>query len=98
MAGPHTTGTRTGGPRAAAERPGIHLGVSTVDSELRVWGTIRDIPALCIVVEVAAPGLLVVKHHRGDEAGSSKFANVAVLEGDQIKVVDENASSLPDCP
>src|SRR5262249_61156065 len=24
--------------------------------------------------------------------------NVAVLEGDQIKIVDENASSLPDCP
>jgi hypothetical protein len=24
--------------------------------------------------------------------------NVAVLEGDQIKVVDEDASSLPDCP
>jgi hypothetical protein len=24
--------------------------------------------------------------------------NVAVLEGDQIKLVDENASSLPDCP
>jgi hypothetical protein len=80
----------------AVERPGIHLGVSIVDSELRVWGTIREIPALCVVVEVAAPGLLVVKHHRGDESG--KFANVAVLEGDQIKVVDENASSLPDCP
>jgi hypothetical protein len=40
--------------------------------------------------------LLVVKHHRGDESG--KFVNVAVLEGDQIKVVDERASSLPDCP
>jgi hypothetical protein len=38
----------------------------------------------------------VVKHHRGDESG--KFVNVAVLEGDQIKVVDERASSLPDCP
>jgi hypothetical protein len=48
------------------------------------------------VIEVAAPGLLVVKHHRGDESG--KFVNVAVLEGDQIKVVDERASSLPDCP
>ena len=81
----------------AVERPGIHLGVSTDGSELRVWGTIRDIPALCVVVEVAAPGLLVVKHHRGDESGR-KFANVAVLEGDQIKVVDEKASSLPDCP
>ena len=43
-----------------------------------------------------APGLLVIKHHRGEESG--KYVNVAVLEGDQIKVVDENASSLPDCP
>ncbi len=54
------------------------------------------IPPLCVVVEVTAPGLLVVKHHRGGEAG--KFVNVAVLEGDQVKIVDERASSLPDCP
>ncbi len=80
----------------AVERPGIHLGVSPLGAELRVWGTIREIPALCVVVEVTAPGLLVVKHHRGEEVG--KFVNVAVLEGDRIKVVDENASSLPDCP
>ena len=63
---------------------------------LSVWGTVRAIPFLCFVVEVAAPGLLVVKHHRGDETG--KFVNVAVIEGDQIKIVDEAASSLPDCP
>jgi len=94
----------------AVERPGIHLGVWPLESRasgplapgrpfesgLQVWGTIREIPAMCVVVEVAAPGLLVVKHHRGEESG--KFVNVAVLEGDQIKVVDENASSLPDCP
>jgi hypothetical protein len=80
----------------AVERAGIHLGVWRNDQELYVWGTVRAIPPLCIVVEVAAPGLLVVKHHRGDELG--KFVNVAVLEGDQIKVVDEQASSLPDCP
>jgi hypothetical protein len=42
------------------------------------------------------PGLLVIKHRRGDESGN--FVNVAVLEGDQIKLVDEHASSLPDCP
>jgi hypothetical protein len=30
------------------------------------------------------------------EAG--KFVNVAVLEGDQVKVVDDRASSQPDCP
>jgi hypothetical protein len=80
----------------AVERAGIHLGVSRDGSDLWVWGTIRAIPPLSIVVEVAAPGLIVVKHHRGEEAG--KFVNVAVLEGDQIKVVDERASSLPDCP
>lgn len=81
----------------AVERAGIHLGVwRNGDGILHVWGTVRAIPSLSIVVEVAAPGLLVVKHHRGDDSG--KFVNVAVLEGDQIKVVDERASSLPDCP
>jgi hypothetical protein len=38
----------------------------------------------------------VVKHHSGDE--SRKFVNVAVLEGDLIKIVDECASSQPGCP
>ena len=80
----------------AVERPGIHLGVSYGVRGLSVWGTVRAIPFLCFVVEVAAPGLLVVKHHRGEETG--KFVNVAVIEGDQIKIVDETASSLPDCP
>ena len=80
----------------AVERPGIHLGVCPGNGGLSVWGTVRAIPFLCFVVEVAAPGLLVVKHHRGDETG--KFVNVAVIEGDQIKIVDEAASSLPDCP
>jgi hypothetical protein len=79
----------------AVERAGIHLGVSRIDGELRVWGTTRTIPRSCLVLEVAAPGLLVVKHHREE---SGKFVNVAVLEGDQIKLVDEHASSLPDCP
>jgi hypothetical protein len=80
---------------AAVERPGIHLGVWRIEGELRVWGTTGTIPDFCFVLEVAAPGLLVVKHHRGD---AGKFVNVAVLEGDQIKVIDERASSLPDCP
>jgi hypothetical protein len=48
------------------------------------------------VLEVVEPGLIVVKHHRGEQSG--KYVNVAVLEGDQIKIVDESASSLPDCP
>ncbi len=79
----------------AVERPGIHLGVWRHDGELRVWGTTRAIPSYCFVLEVAAPGLLVVKHHRGD---GGKYVNVAVLEGEQIKMIDERTSRLPDCP
>ena len=80
----------------AVERAGIHLGVWERDGELSVWGTTRTIPSYCFVLEVNSPGLLVVKHHRGEESG--KYVNVAVLEGDQLKMIDEQASSLPDCP
>jgi hypothetical protein len=71
----------------AVERPGIHLGVwRDRGGEFRVWGTARRLPALCLVVEVVTSGLLVVKH-RGETLG--KFANVAVLEGDQMKFVPD---------
>jgi len=79
----------------AVERAGIHLAVWRDGDGWTVWGTVRAIPSFCFVLEAAAPGLLVIKHHRGD---TGKFVNVAVLEGDQIKIVDERASSLPDCP
>src|SRR5258708_1555721 len=79
----------------AVGRPGIHLGVWRFDGALRAWGTTRLIPAFAFVLEVAAPGLLVIKHHRGD---GGKFVNIAVLEGDQIKMIDEHASQLPDTP
>jgi hypothetical protein len=80
----------------AVERPGIHLGVARVDGRFSVWGATRMLPAYCLVLEVAAPGLLVIKQHRGGD--QTKFANIAVLEADQVKIVDEEASSLPDCP
>jgi len=82
----------------AVERPGIHLGVWRCGEpeELCVWGTTRTIPRLCFVLEVIEPGLLVVKYRRGRDPG--KFANVAVLQGDEVKVVDEAGASLPDCP
>jgi hypothetical protein len=73
----------------AVEDPGIHLGVWCEQAELYVWGMTRNIPVLCFVLEVAGPGLLVVKHHSGDE--TRKFHNVAVLEGDQIKMIDASA-------
>jgi sensor domain DACNV-containing protein len=80
----------------AVERPGIHLGVSHRDGDFVVWGATRSLPPFCLVLEVAGPGLLVVKQRRGGD--QTKFANIAVLEGDQVKIVDEDASSLPDCP
>ena len=81
---------------AVVERRGVHLGVSYHGDELLVWGMVRTIPKYCCVVEVAEPGLLVIKHHRGE--AQAKFVNVAVLQGDTVKVIDEHASSLPDCP
>src|SRR6185436_3347890 len=30
--------------------------------------------------------------------GFGKYANVAVLKGEQVKVIDEEGTSLPDCP
>jgi hypothetical protein len=81
----------------AVERPGIHLAVSVEHGELSVWGATRVLPSNCLVLEVAAPGLLVVKQHRGG-GEHTKYANIAVLEADQVKIVDQHASSLPDCP
>jgi hypothetical protein len=64
--------------------------------QLVIWGTTREIPGICLVVEVIEPGLLVIKHRRLE--GLGKFVNVAVLKGDQVKVVDERSAHLPDCP
>jgi hypothetical protein len=80
----------------AVERPGIHLGVWEREGELYIWGTTQIIPGYCFVLEVIEPGLLVVKHRRLD--GFGKFVNVAVLQGDTVKIVDEQSISLPDCP
>lgn len=80
----------------AVERPGVHLGVWHREDRLEVWGATRALPSLCFVLEVVEPGLLVIKHRRID--GLGKFANVAILKGEQIKIVDENGTSLPDCP
>ena len=80
----------------AVERPEIHLGIWPINNELRVWGAIRSIPSFCFVIEDVEPGLLVVKHRRID--GYGKYANVAVLIGQRVKVIDEKGTSLPDCP
>ncbi len=81
----------------AVERPGVHLGVwRDGDGEFYIWGATRRLPALCFVLEVVAPGLLVVKRRRAQE--SAKFVNVAVLEGDRIKVLAPQGVSLAASP
>jgi hypothetical protein len=80
----------------AVERPGIHLGVWENGAGLEVWGTTRELPAFCFVVEVISPGVLVIKHSRAEDVG--KYVNIAVLEGDRIKVLNEGALTIPDCP
>ncbi|MCC6954000.1 MAG: hypothetical protein IT290_07770 [Deltaproteobacteria bacterium] len=78
------------------ERPGIYLGVRGSQDQLVVWGATRTIPTLCFVVEALAPGLIVIKYRQNDEG--AKFVNVAVLEGDQIKILDRNFSKITSCP
>ncbi|MFN7994330.1 MAG: hypothetical protein U0Q18_12040 [Bryobacteraceae bacterium] len=79
----------------AVEGPSIHLAVWRQDRQFVVWGATRHLPVSCLVLEVIAPGLLVVKHSRGE---SEKFVNIAVLQGDEVKIIDEHSARLPDCP
>ncbi|WP_218126577.1 putative sensor domain DACNV-containing protein [Siphonobacter aquaeclarae] len=78
----------------AVERPGIHLGVSFNGEDLQIWGMTREVPGNCFVLEVVEPGLLVVKHRR--IRGFGKFVNVAVLKGDQVRLIDDKITDLPE--
>lgn len=90
------------GPRAlarlapAVERPGIHLGVWREREEFVVWGTTRAIPSFCFVLEVLGPGLLVVKHRAHED--SAKFWNVAVFEGEQVKILSRGSVDAAEYP
>lgn len=78
------------------ERAGIHLGVWEEEGELYVWGTTINIPNYCFVLDVPEPGLLVIKHRR--IYGFGKFTNVALLKGEEIKIINADCSTLPDSP
>jgi hypothetical protein len=81
---------------AAVERAGLHLGVWPQQDQLRVWGITRNLPAFCLILEVVLPGLLVVKQSPTEESG--KFTNIAVLQGDEIKIIDPQAAIIPAHP
>jgi sensor domain DACNV-containing protein len=81
----------------AVERPGIHLGVwPGLDNQLRVWGTTRSVPTSCFVLEVIEPGLLVVKFRRNDR--STKFQNIAVLDGAKVKFIAQQDGIITEAP
>ncbi len=84
----------------AVERPGIHLGVwrDGANGDPYVWGATRSLPPHCFVLEVVEPGLLVIKHRRPEPGGGGKFGNVAVLEGEQVKIVDAEGALSSECP
>ena len=73
------------------ERGGIHIGVWHDGYNLHIWGTTLNIPNYCFVVDVSEPGLLVIKHRR--IYGFGKYTNVAVLKGDQIKIVEDKSGT-----
>lgn len=81
---------------AAVERTGLHLAVCAFGDELRAWGIIRNLPAFCLAVEVILPGLLVVKQSPAEESG--KFINIAVLQGDDVKIIDPQDTINPAYP
>jgi hypothetical protein len=81
---------------AAVERAGLHLAVWLQQGELRVWGITRNLPARSLVLEVILPGLLVVKQSPSEESG--KFNNIAVLQGDEIKIIDPPSEIGPTYP
>ena len=80
----------------AVEKPGIHIGVWSDDDQLYVWGVTLTVPTWCFVLEVVGPGLLVVKYRR-DEPGT-KFANIAVLEGADVKFIEQQSAVISEAP
>jgi hypothetical protein len=80
----------------AVEKPGIHIGVWFYDDQLYVWGVTLTVPTWCFVLEVVGPGLLVVKYRR-DEPGR-KFANIAVLEGADVKFIEQQSAVISEAP
>lgn len=78
------------------ERAGIHLGVWEENGLVYIWGTALKIPNYCFVLDVSEPALIVIKHRRLH--GFGKYTNVAVLKGDEIKIIDKNCGFKKDCP
>jgi len=66
------------------------------DNGLHVWGITRTVPTWCFVLEVVGPGLLVVKYRR--DGTSAKFGNIAVLEGADVKFIEQQPAMISEAP
>lgn len=78
----------------AVERPGIHLGAersARSGGGVRLWGLTRHLRPYTLVLEVVAPGLLVLKYPPAD---GGKFVNLAVIEGDEVRIVDQGGGPV----
>lgn len=80
----------------AVERPSVHIAVWREHGDLRIWGIVGRLPDLAFVVEVFDPGLLAIKFSRSEAFG--KFGNVALLEGDILRLVDDTNVGGPGLP
>lgn len=80
----------------SVERPGVHIGVGRYDRQLEVWGVTRTVCSGCFVLEVVAPGFLVVKSPQAEQG--TKFANIAVLEGPDVKFTEARRISWDALP
>ncbi|MDX2190322.1 MAG: hypothetical protein SFY32_10690 [Bacteroidota bacterium] len=78
------------------ERAGIHLGVWNDDNGIYIWGATPTIPNYCFVLDVSEPGLVVIKHRKANDFG--KYSNIAILTGDEVKIVDDLNTDMNDCP
>jgi hypothetical protein len=82
----------------AVEHPGVHLGVARMNGlapGLGIWGMTRHLRPYVLVLEVVAPGLLVLKYSPSD---GGKFVNLVVLEGDEVRFLDHGAIPRPEQP
>ncbi len=61
-----------------------------------IWGPTRTIPSSVCASKTLTQGCS--SSNIGVLTVFGKYANVAVIKGEQVKVIDEKGTSLPDCP
>jgi hypothetical protein len=86
----------TASPTVGGEGPGVPPDTRSITTmvETAFWASLRREEGYVPTISLAY--ISPFKHSH--EKSSNKFVNVVVLEGDRIKVLDQNAVAAPDCP